>query len=147
MVTSLSRRRRARQFFVLLGFSPWVVSGIFCVFRSGFFSLDCFWCFLNFKVRVWGVSCLIGLGMLVPAFFFVLPIPPLSAGLGVVPFVCLFVFLCFFPPSCRSPHSVLGHGLGNRAAILRHGTVVFSCSFLFSSCRRPPQPRAGGRPG
>ena len=54
------------------------------------FSLGCFWYFMNVKVRVWGVSCLIGLGSLVPAFSFLVPTPPLSAGLGVVPFVCLF---------------------------------------------------------
>ena len=29
------------------------------------------------------------------------------------------------------PNSVMGHGLGGRAAKLRHGTVGFSCSFLF----------------
>ena len=89
---------------------------------------------------------MIGLGSLVPAFFFffflVLPIPPLSAGPGVVSFVCLFAF----SPVLPTPRSVLGHGPGNRAAKLRHGTVGFSCSFSFllSSCRRPPQLRAGG---
>ena len=57
------------------------------------------------------------------------------------------LFVCSFVPFRRPPHSVLGHGLGNRASILRHGTVGFSCSFLLSSCRRPPQLRAGGRPG
>ena len=61
-------------------------------------------------------------------FFLVLPTPPLSAGPGVVPFARLLAFLL---PSRRLPHSVLGHGLGNRAAKLRHGTVGFSCSFFF----------------
>ena len=55
--------------------------------------------------------------------------PSLSAGPGVVPFARLFAFL----PSRRPPHSVRGHGLGNRAAKQRHGTVGFSCSFFF--CR------------
>ena len=88
-----------------------VVSGVFCVLRCGFFSLvffwcflrlefwvfllGCFWCFLNFQVRVWSVSRLIGLGSLVPAFSVVLPTPPLSAGLGVVPSVCLFASFLF----------------------------------------------------
>ena len=55
--------------------------------------LKWFWCFLNLKVRVWGVSGVIGLGSLVPAFFFAsYHPPPLSAGSGVVPFVCLFTF-------------------------------------------------------
>ena len=55
---------------------------------------------------------------------------------------CILFFVLPTPP-----HSALGHGLGIRAANVRHGTVGFSCSFSFSSCRRPPQPRAGGRPG
>ena len=67
----------------------------------------------------------------------------LTTGAGVVPFARLFAFL----PSRRPPHSVRGHGLGNRAAKQRHGTVGFSCSFFLSSCRRPPQLRAGGRLG
>ena len=119
MVNWLSRRRCARQFSVLLGFSPRVVSSIFC--RSGPFSLVCFWCFLNVKVSVWGVSCLIGLGSLVAAFPFFLPTPPAQCWARGGSF-CLFA--CLFFPSCRTPsHSVLGHGLGNRAAKLRHGTV------------------------
>ena len=71
---------------------------------------------------------MIGLGSLVRAFFFpVLPTPPLSAGPGVVPFARLFAFLLL---SYRPPHSVLGHGLGNRATKLSHGTVGFSYSFI-----------------
>ena len=88
---------------------------------------------------------MIGLGTLVRAFFFLSYRPPRSVlGPGWSLFARLFAFLL---PSRRPPHSVLGHGLGNRAAKLRHGTVGFSCSFFLSSCRRPPQLRAGGRPG
>ena len=53
--------------------------------------------------------------------------PSLSAGPGVVPFARLFAFL----PSRRPPHSVRGHGLGNRAAKQRHGTIGVSCSLFF----------------
>ena len=144
-----------------LGSSPWVVSGSFFVLGSEFFSLGCSWCFLrleififllglfqvfrNFNVKVWSVSCVIGLGPLGSCvLYFSCPTDPsLSAGPGVVPFARLFAFL----PSRRPPHSVRGHGLGNRAAKLRHGTVGFSCSSFLSSCQRPPQLRAGGRPG
>ena len=56
----------------------------------------------------------------------------------------LWVVLAFFFRPADPPHSVLGHGLGNRAAKLRHGTAVFFVFASFSSCRRPPQPRAGG---
>ena len=101
--------------------------------------MGCFWCFLNFKMRVWGVSCLIGLGSLVPAFSFRPTDPPAHCWARGGPF-CLFVFSVLPTTS----HSVLGHGLSNRAAKLRHGTVVFSCWFLFSSCRSPPQFGAGG---
>ena len=97
------------------GFSPWVVSGSFCVLGSEFISLGCSWCFLrleififllglfqvfrNFNVRVWGVSCVIGLGSLVPAFFFLSYCPPpLSAGPGVVPF-CSSVCFSSVPPT------------------------------------------------
>ena len=111
------------------------------------FSLGVSWCFLrfelfifllgflkvfrNFTVRVWSVFCVIGLGSLVRAFlFFSRPTDPsLSAGAGVVPFARLSAFLS----SRRPPYSVRGHGLGNRAAKQRHGTVGFSCSFFF--CR------------
>ena len=86
--------------------------------------------FRNFNVRFWSVSCVIGLGRLVRAFYiFSCPTDPsLSAGPGVVPFARLFAF--FFRPA-DPPHSVRGHGLGNRAAKQRHGTVGFSCSFFF----------------
>ena len=87
---------------------------------------------------------MIGLGSLVGAFFFpVLATPRSVLGPGWSLFARLFASLLFRRP----PHSVRGHGLGNRAAKLRHGTVVFSCSFFLSSCQRPPQLRAGGRPG
>ena len=79
------------------------------------------------------------------AFFFgVLPILPAQCWARGGP-CCLFAF--FFLRPADPLHSVLGQGLGNRATKLRHGTVGFSCSFLLSSCRRPPQLRAGGRPG
>ena len=86
------------------------------VLRSGVSSLGCFWCFLRFKVRVWGVSCLIGLG---------------------------FGGSCVFA-SCPPLGSVLGHGLGNRAAQLGHGTVGFSCSLIFRPADALLSPRAGG---
>ena len=55
------------------------------------------------------------------------------------------VFLLFVFPSCRPPpHSVLGHGLGNRAAKIEARDRRFSVFVSFSSCRRPPQPRARG---
>ena len=76
----------------------WVIlvglfSGSFCVLGSEFPSLGCSWRFLrleififllglfqvfrNFKIRVWGVYCVVGLGSLVPSIFFlVLPTPP-----------------------------------------------------------------------
>ena len=73
---------------------------------------------------------MIGLGSLVPAFFFlVLPTPRSVLGPGWSLFARLFAFF----PSRRPPHSVRGHGLGNRAAKQRHGTVGFSCSFFFFS--------------
>ena len=132
---------------------PFLRLGI-CVFSFGGS-----WCFLRleififllgflkvlriFDVRVWSVSCVIGLGSLVRVFLFLLVLQnsPLSAGPGVVPFARLFVFL--LPPR-RPPHSVRGHGLGNRAAKQRHGTEGLTCSSFLSSCRRPPQLRAGG---
>ena len=116
---------------------------------SEFFSLGRSWCFLRldififllglfqvfseFQVRVWGVSCLIGLGSLVPAFFFflVLRTPPVQCWAGGGPF-CLFVF---FRPADPS-HSVLGHGLGNRAAMLEHGTGFFVVASSFFRRRR-----------
>ena len=93
------------------------------IFLLGF--LEVFW---NFNVRGWSVSCVIGLGSLVRAFYFflVLPTPPLSAGPGVVSFCSSVAFL----PSRRPPHSVRGHGMGNRAAKHRRGIIGFSCSFF-----------------
>ena len=95
----------------------------------------------NFNVRVWSVSCVIGLGSLVRAFFFlVLPTPRSVLGSGWSLFAELFAFL----PSRRPPHSVRGHGLGNRAAKHRHGTVGFSCSFFFVVLPTPSSaPRRG----
>ena len=92
------------------------------------FPLGLFLVFRNYNVRVWVVSCVIGLGSLVPAFFAASYRPsPLSAGPGMVPFVCL-LFLFLRPADLL--HSVLDKGLSNRAAKLRHGSVSFSCSFF-----------------
>ena len=117
--------------FCVLGpeFSLWVVPGVFCVLRSSPFSLGCFRCFVIFNVRVWSVSCVVGQGSLVSAFFFLVrPTPSAQCWTRGGPFR-LFVCRFFLRPGDR-PHSVLGHGLGNRAAKLRHGTVGFSCSFF-----------------
>ena len=122
------------------------------------FSLGGSWCFLrleivivflgflkvfrNFNVGVWSVSCVIGLGSLLRAFLLLfLPTARSVVGLGWSRFVCLFAFR----PSRRPPHSVRGHGLGIRDPKQRNGTVGLSCLFFLSSCRRPPQLRAGGR--
>ena len=72
---------------------------------------------------------MIGLGRLVRAFyiFLFLPTPRSVLGPGLS---LLLVCLLFFRPA-DPPHSVRGHGLGNRAAKQRHGTVGFSCSFFF----------------
>ena len=112
-------------------FSPWVAPGVLCVLRSSYFSLGCLRCFGIFNIRVWSVSCVIGLGSWVRAFFCFFwsyrpPRPVLGPGWSL--FARLFAFLI---PSRRPLHSVLGHGLGNRAAKLRHGTVGFSCSYFF----------------
>ena len=111
---------------------------------SSAFLLKWFWCFPNLKVRVWGVPCLTGLGSLVPAllFFCVPPTPLAQCWARGGPFLNLL----FFRPSDRL-HSMLGQGLRNRAAKLRYGTVVFSCSFFWSSWRRPLQLRVGGGQG
>ena len=49
-------------------------------------------------------------------------------------------FLRFFRPA-DPPRSVPGHGLGNRAAQLRHRTVRFMCSFLFRPAGPAPRDR------
>ena len=59
--------------------------------------------FRNINVRVWGVSCVIELGSLVPAFFSfcVLLTPPrsvLGPGLSLL-LVCLFFFRPADPPT------------------------------------------------
>ena len=64
---------------------------------------------------------------------------PDRAGLGVVP-----VLFFFFRPAAP-PHSVLGHGLGNRTDKLRHGTAGFSCSFLFRLTDTLLRPEPGER--
>ena len=53
---------------------------------------------------------------------------------------------CVFP-FCRPPRSLLGHGLGYRAAKLGHGTVGFSCSFHYRPADALLSPEPGGRPG
>ena len=89
---------------------------------------------------------MIGLGSLVRAFIFflVLPTPRSVLGLGWFLFARVFAFL----PSRRLPHSVRGHGLGNRAAKQRHGTGLGS--FFFFLCVVLPTPssapsRGGGQ--
>ena len=89
---------------------------------------------------------MIGLGRLVRAFyvFLVQPTPRSVLGPGWSLFARLFAFL----PSCRPPHSVRGHGLDNRAAKQRHGTVGFSCSFFFVVLPTPSSaPSRGGGQG
>ena len=141
-----SRCRRARQCSGFLGSSRWVVSGSFGVLGSEFFSLGRSWCFLRLEIfivlfvlfqvfrnfegqRLGRQLCdWAGLNWFLSFFFNFLSSYrslPLSAGPGVVPFVCLFAF--FFLRPTDPPDSVLGHGLGNRAAKLSHGTVGFSC--------------------
>ena len=83
--------------------------------------------FQNFNVRVWSVSCVIGLGCLVRAFYIFLSYRPLAQCWARG---CPFCSSVCFLPSRRPPHSVRGHGLGNRVAKQRHGTVGFSCSFF-----------------
>ena len=94
------------------------------------------------NVRVWSVSCVMGLAAWFVRFFFLSYRPPRSVlGPGWSLFARLFAFLL---PSRRPPHSVLGHGLGNRAAKLRHGTVGFSRSFFFC---RPADALLSSEPG
>ena len=73
----------------------------------------------------------------------VLPTPPSVLGLGWSLFARLFAFL----PSRRPPHSVRGHGLGNRAAKQRHGTgfpgSFFVCVVLPTPSSAPS--RGGGQ--
>ena len=64
--------------------------------------------------------------------------PPARCWARGGPF-CLF--FCFFFPADQ-PHSVLGHGLGNRAAKLRCGG--FSCLFIFF---RPADSLLSSEPG
>ena len=122
--------------FLRLGICVFSLGGSWCLLRLQIFIflLGFLRMCRNFNVRVWSVSCVIGLGSLVRMFLpFVLPSSHSVLGPGWSLYARLFAFLL---PSCRPPHSVLGHGLGNRAAKLRHGTVGFSCSFFsFFFCR------------
>ena len=63
------------------------------IFLFGFLKV-----FRNFNVRVWSVSCVIGLGRLVLAFyiFLVLPTPRSVLGPG---WSLLLVYLLFFRPA------------------------------------------------
>ena len=54
---------------------------------------------------------------------------------------CSSVCFSSVPPT---PHSVRGHGLGNRTAKQRHGTVGFSCSFFFVVLPTPSSPPSRG---
>ena len=55
-----------------------------------------------------------------------------------------FARLSAFLPSRRPPHSVRGHGLANRAAKQRDGTVGCLCSFFFC---RPADALFSSEPG
>ena len=117
MISSRSRRRRARQFSGFLGSPPWIFLVPFLRLGICVFSLGGSWCFLrleififlfgflklfrNFNVRVCSVSCVIGMGSLVRAFFSCPIDPSLSAGSGVVPFfsACLIFFRPSDPPT------------------------------------------------
>ena len=116
--------------FLRLGICVFSLGVSWCLLRLevSIFLLGFLKVFRNFTVRVWSVFCVIGLGSLVRAFIFflVLPTPRSALGLGWPLFARLFAFL----PSRRPPHSVRGHGLGNRAAKQRHGTG-FPGSFFF----------------
>ena len=135
----------ASDLFCVLGsaFPLWVFPGAFCILRSSSFSLGSLRCF---GILMSGLECLLRdwagpLGSCV-LYFFLSYRPLAQCWARGCPF-CSSV--CFFFRPADPPHSVRGHGLGNRAAKQRHGTVGFSCSFFFlSSCRRPPQLRAGG---
>ena len=66
--------------------------------------------FRNFKVRVWGVSRVIGLGSLVPAFFFLSYRPPrsvLGPGWSLL-FVCFFFRPADPPTQCWAMVWVIG---------------------------------------
>ena len=84
-----------------LSLSPWVVLA-FLRLELFIFLLGLFQVFRNFNVRVWGLFCVIGLGSLVPAFFFSCPTDPPRSVLGPG-WSLLFVCLPFFSPSCRPP--------------------------------------------
>ena len=72
--------------------------------------------------------------------FVVLPTPRSVLWPGWSLFARLFAVL----PSRRPPHSVRGHGLGNRAAKQRHGTIGFSCSFSFVVLPTPSSAQSRG---
>ena len=88
---------------------------------------------------------MIGLGRLVRAFyiFLVLPTPRSVLGPGLS---LLLVCLLFFRPA-DPPHSVRGHGLGNRAAKKRHGTSFPGSLFLCRPADALLSTEPGGRPG
>ena len=87
---------------------------------------------------------MIGLGSLVRAFFFlVLPTP--GSVLGPEWCLLLVCLLFFRPADPPTQYGAMVWVIGplNRGT----GLLVFRVRFFLSSCRRPPQLRAGGRPG
>ena len=135
--------------FLRLGICVFSLGGSWCFLRLeiSIFLVGFLKAFRNFNVRVWSVICVIGLGSLVRAFlFFLLVLPTPSSALG--PGWSLFAQLFAFLPSRQPPHPVPGHGLGNRAAKQRHGTIGFSCSFFFVVLPTPSSaPSRGGGQG
>ena len=133
MISSLSRRRRARQFSafwvlplglllvasaywdlsLLLGLLPTFSASRHLRFPLGWFLVlpasEIFIFLLgfllvvrNFNVRIWSVSCVIGLGSLVRSFIFLLSYRPLAqcwARGGPFLLVCLLFFRPADPPT------------------------------------------------
>ena len=92
----------APDLFCVLGsaFSLWVVPGPFCVMRSSSFSLGSLRC-LGILISGFGASCVIGLGRLVRAFFFLSyrPLAQCWARGGPFLLVCLRFFRPADPPT------------------------------------------------
>ena len=90
--------------FLRLGICVFSLGGSWCFLRLEIFIflLGFLKVFRNFNVRVWRVSCVIGLDSLVRAFFFLFfscpTDPSLSTGPGVVPF-CSSVCSSSVPPT------------------------------------------------